>query len=47
MLEHEKAYVSDVQEYERRYNVWLQNLDFIDEYNQQHTTHWVCLHAPH
>lgn len=45
VLEHEKAYVSDVQEYERRYNVWLQNLDFIDEYNQQHTTNWLGLNA--
>lgn len=41
VLEHEKAYVSDEAEYTRRFNVWMQNLDFIHEYNQKHTTHWV------
>lgn len=29
------------QEYEHRFKVWLDNLEFIVEYNAQHVTHWV------
>jgi hypothetical protein len=29
------------QEYEHRFKVWLDNLEFIIEYNAQHLSHWV------
>lgn len=29
------------QEYEHRFKVWLDNLEFIVEYNAQHMSHWV------
>lgn len=30
-----------VQEYERRFDIWLDNLLFIDSYNSEDKTHWV------
>lgn len=30
-----------MQEYERRFDVWLDNLRFVHEYNAGHTSHWV------
>ena len=34
---------SSAQEYEHRFAVWLDNLDYIVEYNAEHTSHWVSL----
>lgn len=33
------------QEYEHRFKVWLDNLEFIVEYNAKHATHWVRLQS--
>ena len=30
-----------LQEYERRFDIWLDNLRFIDSYNSEDKTHWV------
>ena len=30
-----------VQEYERRFDIWLDNLLFIDSYNSEDKSHWV------
>jgi len=32
---------TSAQEYEHRFAVWLDNLDYIVEYNAEHTSHWV------
>lgn len=29
------------QEFEHRFAIWLDNLEFVHEYNQRHTSHWV------
>ena len=33
-----------MQVYERRFNIWLDNLRFAHEYNARHTSHWVRRH---
>jgi hypothetical protein len=30
-----------VQEYEKRFETWLDNLRFVREYNAKHASHWV------
>ena len=30
-----------LQEYERRFETWMDNLKFVLDYNARHTTHWV------
>ncbi len=30
-----------LQEYERRFEIWADNLDFIESYNSDDKTHWV------
>lgn len=30
-----------LQEYERRFGIWLDNMLFIDSYNSEEKTHWV------
>ncbi|KAK9859312.1 hypothetical protein WJX84_009805 [Apatococcus fuscideae] len=42
---HGKAYLSDLEEYERKFLVWLDNLEFITTYNEQHTSHWLGLNG--
>ena len=32
---------SGAQEYERRFEAWLDNLKFVHDYNQRHASHWV------
>jgi KDEL-tailed cysteine endopeptidase len=39
----ERAYKDNVEEYEHRFRVWLDNLEFIVEYNAKHATHWLGL----
>jgi hypothetical protein len=34
------------QEYERRFNIWLDNLEYVVSYNARHTSHWVCYLYP-
>jgi hypothetical protein len=34
------------QEYERRFNIWLDNLEYAVSYNARHTSHWVCYLYP-
>lgn len=36
----------NLQEFEARYRNWLNNLDFVLEYNSKHKSHWVSLRAP-
>lgn len=42
---HSKAYVEGMEEFEHRLAVWLDNADFIQEYNEKHTSHWVGLNS--
>ena len=35
-----------LQEYEHRFAVWLDNLEYIVKYNAEHASHWVSLHPP-
>lgn len=44
-LKHAKQYLSDVTETAKRFAIWLENLEYILEYNQQHTSHWLGLNA--
>lgn len=30
-----------MQEYERRFEAWLENLKYVHDYNARHTSHWV------
>lgn len=39
----ERVYKDNVEEYEHRFKVWLDNLEFIVEYNAQHMSHWLGL----
>ena len=32
-----------LQEYERRFEIWVDNLNFIESYNSEDKTHWVSL----
>ncbi|KAK9843554.1 hypothetical protein WJX81_008640 [Elliptochloris bilobata] len=41
----EKAYAADVQEYERRFGVWLDNLNFVHAHNQRGGSYWLGLNA--
>lgn len=38
---HERAYKHDVHEFEKRFRIFLDNLDYIVDYNSKHTSHWV------
>ena len=31
----------ELQEYEHRFSIWLDNLKFVHEYNQAHSSHWL------
>ena len=33
--------LTTVQEFEHRLAVWLDNAEFVREYNDKHTSHWV------
>lgn len=37
-----KAYAT-VEEYERRFEAWLDNLKFVHDYNQRHASHWLAM----
>lgn len=38
-----RAYRDNVEEYERRFEIWADNLDFIESYNSDDKTHWLGL----
>ncbi|EFN60170.1 hypothetical protein CHLNCDRAFT_59551 [Chlorella variabilis] len=38
-----RAYASSAEVYERRFNIWLDNLRFAHEYNARHTSHWLSM----
>jgi hypothetical protein len=42
VLEHEKDYINDEVEYGRRRAIWLDNFDFVHQYNEKYDSHWVC-----
>jgi hypothetical protein len=33
----------DVQEFEQRFQNWVNNLEYVLEYNSKHTSHWVSM----
>lgn len=39
----QKAYQHNLEEYEHRFKVWLDNLDFVIDYNAQHASHWLAM----
>lgn len=45
VVTHSKDYLGNVAEYEKRYSVWLSNLQYILKYNAAKTTHWLRLNA--
>lgn len=45
VVSHAKEYVGNVEEYERRYQIWLSNLEYILEYNAAKTSHWLHLNS--
>jgi hypothetical protein len=38
---HEKAYKHDLVQFEARFRNWLDNLEYVLDYNSKHTSHWV------
>jgi KDEL-tailed cysteine endopeptidase len=42
---HEKQYKHDVREFEKRFRIWVDNLDFITQYNAKAKSHWLGLNA--
>lgn len=40
-----KAYLEGAVEYEQRFKIWLDNLDYILDYNQRVDSHWLALNA--
>jgi KDEL-tailed cysteine endopeptidase len=40
---HKKAYANDVAEFQHRFRVWLDNLEYILAYNAKTTSHWLHL----
>eukprot|EP00210_Caulerpa_lentillifera_P004029 g3844.t1 len=40
---HNKTYTRDSQEWNTRYEIWLENLHHILNYNEQHNSHWLTM----
>lgn len=40
-----KTYADDYEEFERRFEIWLDNLDFILDYNKRSQSHWLGLNV--
>ena len=40
---HGKAYHSDLEEYKKRFSIWLANLEYAVAYNAKHSSHWLGL----
>lgn len=40
---HSRSYVNDVAEFENRFKVWLENLEYVLAYNARTTSHWLTL----
>ncbi|CAD7702318.1 unnamed protein product [Ostreobium quekettii] len=38
-----RQYHQDAQEFERRFKIWLDNLEYILDYNRRHKSHWLAL----
>lgn len=45
VVTHSKSYLNDIEEYKKRFAVWLENLEFVLEYNAKHTTHWLGMNS--
>eukprot|EP00803_Ostreobium_quekettii_P009835 evm.model.scf_2354.1 EVM.evm.TU.scf_2354.1 scf_2354:41-4876(-) len=41
--EHGRSYTEGTEEYERRFKNWLYNMEYIVDYNERHTSHWLML----
>jgi KDEL-tailed cysteine endopeptidase len=40
---HARSYINDAAEFEARFKVWLENLEYILAYNARTTSHWLTL----
>lgn len=40
-----KAYKDDVEEFEKRFDIWLSNLEYILDYNSKVDSHWLALNS--
>ncbi|WIA41578.1 hypothetical protein OEZ86_008942 [Tetradesmus obliquus] len=45
MAKHKKVYANDLKVVEDRFRIWLDNLQFIEEYNSKSTSHWLGLNS--
>eukprot|EP00195_Chlamydomonas_chlamydogama_P009760 CAMPEP_0202901788 /NCGR_PEP_ID=MMETSP1392-20130828/14680_1 /ASSEMBLY_ACC=CAM_ASM_000868 /TAXON_ID=225041 /ORGANISM="Chlamydomonas chlamydogama, Strain SAG 11-48b" /LENGTH=479 /DNA_ID=CAMNT_0049588403 /DNA_START=184 /DNA_END=1623 /DNA_ORIENTATION=+ len=45
VVRHSKAYVRDAVEYAKRLAIWIENLEYVLEYNAKHTSHWLGMNA--
>eukprot|EP01026_Neomeris_dumetosa_P028173 TRINITY_DN2283_c0_g1_i4.p1 TRINITY_DN2283_c0_g1~~TRINITY_DN2283_c0_g1_i4.p1 ORF type:complete len:485 (-),score=58.79 TRINITY_DN2283_c0_g1_i4:299-1708(-) len=45
VLEHNKGYINNAEEYDRRYKVWLENLEYVHGYNSDEKSHWLGLNS--
>jgi len=42
---HAKEYRHDLAEFNKRFGVWMSNLEYVLEYNSKHTSHWLGMNA--
>lgn len=42
---HAKEYLDRAEEYEKRFKIWLSNLEYIVQYNAKRTSHWLHLNS--
>lgn len=43
--QHKKPYLNDIKEFERRFSIWLDNLEYIVKYNSEQKDHWLHLNS--
>jgi len=45
MLKHRKTYMDDLKEFQRRFRIWSDNLQYIVEHNKKSKSHWLGLNS--
>jgi len=44
-VKHSKPYLNDLYEFERRFEIWVENLEYILQYNSRSVSHWLGLNS--
>lgn len=45
VVKHSKSYAEDLEEFKTRFAIWMDNLEYVLEYNAKHTSHWLGMNA--